>query len=213
MALRLATEYNQSRLVLSEPEIRQLCDLLKSHELHVEITYLSTGSCVVRAEKDQERIDLPFDRVNDRYVFEGDIRMHQSALVHAMRGVVSAFRGHAIVNRIYQQFTISYYYEHGTVTRIVEHHGGQEQKIFERRHQHGETIPQLTATATQERLQQLFGCLAVEQRIASLRAEVDQWLDIRNRIHRSTLLVPDQLLAVDRQLARLQQCLLACEAI
>ncbi len=211
MAHRLATEYTQSRLVLSEQDLQKVCGIFMSHQISVERSGDDVGWCVLRLEKEQEVVLLAFENRQSQYVFEGTFRVKQRDLVNAMREVVATFKGHAIVNRIYQQFTISYYYEHGTVTKIVESNDDVQSMIFEKKHQHGEFVNETRKTATQERLQTVFERNDVELRIAELKKQIDEWLDIRNRLKISV--IPDQIHAIDRRLIKLTSELIISEAI
>jgi 3-polyprenyl-4-hydroxybenzoate decarboxylase len=100
--------------------------------------------------------------------------MNDRSMVEAMRQALATFKGHAIVNRVYEQFTLSYHYEHGAVVRIVEQNDEREKMIFERLHQHGEAVPYATACSTTDRLEAVFqrNDVEIDQQLARIHKQL-----------------------------------------
>lgn len=212
MAHRLATEYIESRLEISKQEIMKLLEILRMNGITYDVVGENDDIRAIHVQKDQDHMLFTFVLEQDRYVFEGSFRLKQREMVNAMREIVAQFKGNAIVKRIYDHFSISYHYEFGTVVKIVEHGQERDQMIFERKHQHGEYVQTNDReTSTQRQLETLFLRTDVEHRIEEIRSEIDQFLDIRNRLKTSQVRV--QRDAIDKRLRALSRKLLVLEAI
>lgn len=212
MAHRLATEYIESRLEFSKQEMKKLFRILQTNGITYDVVGGDDDIRAIHVQKDQDHMLLTFAMDQDRYVFQGSFRLKQRELVNAMREIVAHFKGNAIVKRIYDHFAISYHYEFGAVVKIVEHGQDRDHVIFERKHQNGEFIPtHQRETSTQIQLEKLFAKTDVELRIETIRMEIDQFLDIRNRLKTSQVRV--QRDAIDKRLKALSKELLVLEAI
>jgi len=169
MAQRLSTEYVKASLTLTETEMTQLERMLMDQGINFRIKVLENGNqqLVFRDDSGDEVI-ISFEFRAGTYVSEGSYRLNTLRLANLMRKAVSAFKGNAIVNRIYSNFTMVYYYERGIVVKIVEMNEQYQKTIYEYKNTVG-------------RLEQLFNDQQIELEIKILRDEINQLLDERNR--------------------------------
>lgn len=170
MAQRIATEYVKASLKLTAEEMAGFVRFFEDQHIRQQVRVLDNGNHEMFLEDDagQEEIRLTFERQQDRYVCELSCRLMHPKLTNAMRKAVSAFRGDAIVNRIYPTYTMIYHYEQGSVRRIVETAGGESRVIF----QYKNTIGQLEAQ---------FRCNEVEHEINAIQNTINELLDLRNQ--------------------------------
>lgn len=169
MAQRLSTEYVKASLTLTETEMTQLERMLMDQEIIFRVKVLENGNqqLVFRDDSGDEVI-ISFEFRAGMYVSEGSYRLNTLRLANLMRKAVSAFKGNAIVNRIYSNFTMVYYYERGIVVKIVEMNEQYQKTIYEYKNTAG-------------RLEQLFNDQQIEQEIRIVREEINHLLD--ERIH------------------------------
>lgn len=169
MAQRLSTEYVKASLTLTETEMTQLERMLMDQEIIFRVKVLENGNqqLVFRDDSGDEVI-ISFEFRAGMYVSEGSYRLNTLRLANLMRKAVSAFKGNAIVNRIYSNFTMVYYYERGIVVKIVEMNEQYQKTIYEYKNTVG-------------RLEQLFNDQQIEQEIRIVREEINHLLD--ERIH------------------------------
>jgi hypothetical protein len=168
MAQRLATEYVQTCLELTEAELSEFVGMFTDHKslLHVKILENGSQEVVVR-DVEGEEIVLSFKRMSGNYVLTGSCRLSSPQLANLMRKAVAHFKGNAIVNRLYTDFTMVYHYEHGTVVKIMEDRNTRKKVIYEYKNTAGQ-------------LERLFHNYEVENEIEWVRGEVNRLLDLRN---------------------------------
>jgi hypothetical protein len=170
MAQRLATEYVKASLTLTEPEMIQLERMLMDQAIVFHVKVLDNGNQqLVFHEDGGDEIIISFEHRADKYVSEGSYRLNSIPLANLMRRAVSVFKGNAIVNRIYSNFTMVYYYEYGVVVKIVEMNEQYQKTIYEYKNTVG-------------RLEQLFNDQHIEHEIFTVRDEINRLLDQRNHI-------------------------------
>lgn len=169
MAQRLATEYVKASLTLTEADMTRLEQMLAEQGIMFQVMVVENGSQQLVFQDDSgEEVVLSFERRADKYVSEGSYRLNTMRLANLMRRAVAAFKGDAIVNRIYSNFTMVYYYERGTVVKIVEMNEHYRKIIYEFKNTAG-------------RLEQLFQDRQVEGEIMLIRDRVNVLLDERLR--------------------------------
>jgi len=195
MAQRLATEYVKASLTLTEAEMTHLEHMLVEHGIDFHVMVLENGNQQLQFhDKSGEELVISFERRSGKFISEGSYRLHTLPLANLMRKAVSVFKGDAIVNRIYSNFTMVYYYECGTVVKIVEMNELYQKTIYEYKNTLG-------------RLEQLYHDQQIESEILLVKEQVNHLLDERNLIvsseHRSQ---------VDRKLSKLTHQLFVLEA-
>ena len=196
MAQRLATEYVKTCLVLDEAELSQLLQLFQNHNLVFKVKVLELGDQEVVFENASgaDSLALTFERKLGKYVLEGSCRFTDLRLANAMRKAVSQYKGDAIVNRIYESYTVEYQYRAGAVVRITERTKRGDRLVYE----HKDTIGELART---------FRGIGAEAEIQVLRLEINEWLDRRNGGAN-----PDEIARIDAELHRLSHRLFVLEA-
>lgn len=190
MAQRLATVYVKTCLMLSEAQMLEFVSLFQDHQALLRVKVLENGSQeVVLADTGDDEISLTFDRVGGTYICHGTCRLTGPKLTNLMRKAVSFYKGSAIVNRLYQGYTMVYHYERGAVVKIVEVKGNLETVVYE----HKDTLGQL---------EQLFMKKSVESEIDSIYAHINQLLDLRNETNDKQLqnVIDDRLLRLTHRL-------------
>lgn len=194
MAHRVATEYVNANLTLSEAEMPGLIALCGTQQLRLQVFVLDNGNQEVVLEDGAggESIRLTFERSNGAFRCRLTCRVKERQLTDTLRKLVSAFKGDAVVNRIYEGFTMVYHYVQGAVVRIAECRGSEVRTVFE----HKNTLGRLEAQ---------FQLCSVEEEIARLRESIDNLLDLRNRN-------PLDLKDVDERLKYHSRLLFALEA-
>ncbi|MFD2329788.1 non-ribosomal peptide synthetase module [Cohnella sp. GCM10020058] len=169
MAKRVATEYVNASLTLTEAEMRSLTSLCGTQQLRQQIFVLENGNqeMVLEDEAGGESIRLTFERQGGRYRCSLSCRVVQPGLTDALRKMVSSYKGDAVVNRIYPGFTMVYHYLGGKVMRIVECKGDTVRTVFE----HRDALSEMESR---------YKLCAVEEEIAIVRKAVNELLDLRN---------------------------------
>ncbi len=168
MAERLATEYVKTYLVLTEAEMLEFIQLFADHQVLLQVKIFENGTQeVVFQDGINEEIALSFERTAGKYICTGSCRLSNPKLVNLMRKSVAEFKGDAIVNRIYNSYTIVYHYKSGAVVRITEQRGDFEKIIYEFKD-------------TLEQLQLLFLKNEVEIEILGIQEQINELLDFRN---------------------------------
>ncbi len=161
----------------------------------MQVKVLENGNQEVVLQDDRdEEIVLSFERKMNLYVCQGTCRIHNRSLVNAMRKAVSEFKGDAIVHRNYPTYTMVYTYKQGAVVKITENTATSEKIVYEYR----DTIGML---------QQLFQKNEVEAEIQSVRAQINELLDLRNDIAEAGIREH-----IDERLQRLTHRLFVLEA-
>lgn len=196
MAKRLATEYVNAKLQLTIDEMTKFICFMEEQQLHSQVLVLENGNqeLVLQDVAGREEIKLTFERQNDYYVCELSCRIVEPKLTNAMRKAVSAFRGNAIVNRIYSHYTMVYHYMNGNVRKIVECTNNGERVVFE----HRDTLGQL---------ERVFRSRLIEREIGLINGAVNELLDLRNQTKQV-----EQIAEIDVRLSELTRKLFVLEA-
>ncbi|HIW32170.1 MAG TPA: non-ribosomal peptide synthetase module [Candidatus Paenibacillus intestinavium] len=196
MAKRIATEYVNARFELSSAELSEFIIFMEEQQLRLQVLILENGnqSLVLEDVAGHEAIRMTFERHYDVYVCELTCRIVELKLTNAMRKAVSAFRGSAIVNRIYSHYTMEYHYKSGTVHRIIEKNDQGERTVFEKKN-------------TVQKLQRVFDSRLIEREIKLIYQAIDEWLELRNQVSND-----QELNNIDEQLKALTFKLFTLEA-
>jgi hypothetical protein len=122
MAQRIATEYVQAKLQLTRDEMTRFLRFFDEQQVRLGIKVLDNGSqeVVLEDSAGREEIRFVFQQDGGRFICEWSCRITNVALTNVLRKAVSAFKGDAVVNRIYSHYTMSYQYVSGAVHRITE---------------------------------------------------------------------------------------------
>lgn len=196
MAHRLATEYVKTCLKLSEAEMTDFIRLFQEHKATLHVMVLDNGSqnVVLHDDASGEEVILTFERDANGFICRGSCKLTSPNLANLMRRAVSRFKGDAIVNRYYSSFTMVYHYHQGNVVKIIEVKGSKHKLVYE----YKDTLGQL---------ERLFQNKEPEKEIASLYAQINQLLDLRNA-------TPEREIRehIDRKLSRMTHRLFVLEA-
>lgn len=170
MAKRLATQYVKACFTVTEAELKSFVQLFADHQVSLQMKVYDNGSQEVAflGEQNGEEGTLTFERQGSSYLVTGSFRLIRPAFVNAMRKAVAAFKGDALVHRIYNGYVMVYHYARGAVMKIEEVRGHKRKLVFEYKN-------------TVARLEQLFRKQDVEEEILLIRVEIDTWLDRRNQ--------------------------------
>jgi len=195
MAQRLATEYVKASLTLTEAEMAQLEQLLAEHGIDFDLNVFgNVGLELVFRQDDGEEVVLSFERRAGKFVSEGSYRLSALPAANMMRKAVSLFKGDAVVNRIYANFVMVYYYERGSVVKIVEKNDRYQKVIYDYKNTAG-------------RLERLFQKRRIEQEIEAVRGRINALLD-----RRLTASLEQEKAVIDRELVLLRNRLFVLEA-
>jgi hypothetical protein len=195
MAQRLATEYVKTCLVLTEAEMLKFIQIFADHQVQLQVKVYENGNQdVLFQDGGEDEIVLSFERMDGKYVFTGSCRFSSSKLVNIMRKAVAEFKGSAVVNRIYANYTMVYHYNSGSVMKIIEVKEANEKIIYEFKD-------------TVEQLQQLFNKQNVENEIQNIHLQINEMLDLRRLI-----MEPVYIPQIDQRLISLTQRLFNLEA-
>jgi hypothetical protein len=193
MAQRLATEYVKAFLKLSKGQLDQFIKMFVEH--HNELVIEEKPNLIdLIFQDDGAKVTLSFKKEGSYYVCRHSYRIQNHALANLMRKVMSTFKGDAIVNRIYSNYVMVYYYNHGSVVRITEVKDSSERLVYEYKN-----------SALQ--LQNLFEQMEVEQEIDSIQEEINRLLEQRYHTDQKE----DQL-KIDQRLRNLSHQLFVLEA-
>lgn len=167
MAQRLATEYVNASLRLSEVQMSQFIHKVYDPHVRQRVKVLDNGSQEVVLEDDSgEEVHLPFDRRDGYYVCELSFRLEKPHLTNVMRLLFAAFKGSGMVTRIYNGFMMMYYYQDGRVRKIVEFSRDSYKLVYEFKDTLGE-------------LQRIYRNNDVEREIESIHSRINALLDQR----------------------------------
>ncbi len=167
MAKRLATEYVRACLRLSEAELVEFLQMSLENEVVYKMKVFENGNQeMVFQDGSGEEITLTFEPRSGCFVSQGSYKVNTPVLANFMRKAVSVFKGNAIVNRIYSSFTMVYYYDRGTVVKIVELSEDEQKVIYEFKNRPGE-------------LEKVFQQRRVETEIANIQRRINRLLDLR----------------------------------
>jgi hypothetical protein len=199
MAQRLATNYASAYFTMSEQELTQFVKLFANEKIDVKEKVYDNGDRDITIDDHSGEIQLTFHRKGNRYSCESSYVIKDLTLANAMRKAMKAFKGHGIVHRIYESFTVVYHYDEGSVIRIEEVTEDSEVPIYEGTH-----IGQ-----TSKELERLYMSTGSEEEIKMIREETDRLLDLRNWAKKVT---PERISAIDQQLSGLSTRLFLLEA-
>ncbi|WP_068783123.1 non-ribosomal peptide synthetase module [Paenibacillus phocaensis] len=194
MAQRLATEYVNARMRLTEVQMSQFVHKVYDPHVRQRVKVLDNGGQEVVLEDDGgEEVHLPFERMDGSYVCEMSFRLEKPHLTNVMRLLFAAFKGSGMVTRIYNGFMMMYYYENGRVRKIVEYSRESYKLVFELK----DTLAEL---------QSIYRNEAVEQEIESIHTRINQLLDQRFVASQPTVLgqIDDELRNCSRRLFALE---------
>lgn len=167
MAQRLATEYVNASMRLTEVQMSQFVHKVYDPHVRQRVKVLDNGGQEVVLEDDSgEEVHLPFERVDGYYVCEMSFRLEKPHLTNVMRLLFAAFKGSGMVTRIYNGFMMMYYYQEGRVRKIVEYSRESYKLVFEYKDAAAE-------------LQQIYRNNDVELEIARIRKDINALLDKR----------------------------------
>ncbi|GIO87154.1 hypothetical protein J25TS5_40860 [Paenibacillus faecis] len=167
MAQRLATEYVNASLRLSEVQMSQFIHKVYDPHVRQRVKVLDNGSQEVVLEDDSgEEVHLPFDRRDGYYVCELSFRLEKPHLTNVMRLLFAAFKGSGMVTRIYNGFMMMYYYQEGRVRKIVEFSRDSYKLVYEFKDTLGE-------------LQRIYRNNDVEREIENIHSRINALLDQR----------------------------------
>ncbi|UFJ41873.1 hypothetical protein LOK74_05050 [Brevibacillus humidisoli] len=200
MAQRLATNYASAYFTMNERELEQFVKLFANEKIDVKVKITDNGDRDVIIEDRNGDIQLTFRRVGNRYSCESSYVIKDLTLANAMRKAMKTFRGHGIVHRIYESFTVVYHYDEGAVVRIHELSDNGEAAIFQADTQVQEQAQELDA---------LFRMNGSEQEIELIREQADRLLDLRNWAKKAT---PERVTSIDEKLTVLSHRLFVLEA-
>jgi hypothetical protein len=164
-------------------------------QVTLQVKVLENGNQEIVFQDDEgQEIILAFEQQSGKYVCMGSCRLSNTSLANLMRKAVSEFKGSAIVNRIYTTYTMIYYYEHGSVVKIIEAKDDHENIIYE----YKDTLGQM---------EQIFLKKKVEHEITGIQHHIDDLLDLRNLMQE-----PDIRKQIDSRLGHLTHRLFTLEA-
>lgn len=167
MAQRLATEYVNASMRLTEVQMSQFIHKVYDPHVRQRVKVLDNGGQEVVLEDDGgEEVHLPFERVDGFYVCEMSFRLEKPHLTNVMRLLFAAFKGSGMVTRIYNGFMMMYYYQEGRVRKIVEYSRDSYKLVFEYKDAAAE-------------LQQIYRNNDIELEIARIRKNINSLLDQR----------------------------------
>lgn len=195
MAQRLATEYVNATLQMTEFQMNQLLLSGDTYHINYRVKVLESGEPeIVLTESGGEEVHLPFSRHGSMYVCELSCRIVSPHLNNAVRKLFVTYKGTGTVNRIYQGFIMTYYYVAGSVRKISEVTSSGSKLIYQHKHSAAELLRMLRSTT-------------IEEQITALRNQADSLLDERNAAADAAY-----ILEVDRQLAIIAKKLIQLEA-
>ena len=169
MAQRLATEYVKATLTLTEYQMHQFLHAAEDPRVQHRVKVLENGGQeVVLEDMTGEEVHLPFELKDGFYVCEMSCRLINQDLTKMVRKLFVTFKGHGIVHRIYNGFTMVYLYNSGAVCKIVEKTKEGSKLVFEYKNTVGE-------------LERLYQAQDVEKEISTIYEEINGLLDQRNR--------------------------------
>ncbi|KAF6617883.1 non-ribosomal peptide synthetase module [Paenibacillus sp. EKM102P] len=168
MAQRLATEYVKTTLTLSETQMDEFLQAVNDPQVHYRIKVLDNGRQEIVLEHIAgEEVHLFFEAKEGAFVCELTCRLVHPQLTLFIRQLFVRFKGEGIVYRMYQGFTMVYFYNEGAVRKIMEKDAEGSRLVFEYRN-------------TVQELQQLFQHQNVEKEIADVYNLINSLLDERN---------------------------------
>ncbi|WP_139490006.1 hypothetical protein [Brevibacillus dissolubilis] len=200
MAQRLATNYSNAFFTMTEQELNDFVKLFAAENFQVQVKVCDNGDRDIVIEDKNGEIELSFRRSGARYSCESSYVIKDLVLANVMRKAMKTFKGHGIVHRIYEGFTMVYHYDEGSVTKIEELTGEGEE---------GTDIFEASNTNYARELDQLFQQTGSEQEIHHLREQTDRLLDLRNWAKQQ---LPVKITSIDEKLTVISHRLFVLEA-
>lgn len=200
MAMRLSTNYANAYFTMNERELNDFVQLFLDEDITIQVKICDNGDRDIVITDRHGEIQLPFRRCEGRFICDSSYVIEDLSLANTMRKAMKAFKGHGIVHRVYESFTMVYHYDEGSVTRIEEVTDEAGVPIFE--------ADQEAMHAAIE-LEQIFRKTDTEQEIVMIRQEVDRLLDLRNWTQK---VVPDRVPSIDQKLSQYSHRLFVLEA-
>lgn len=169
MAQRLAMEYVNATMQMTEFQLEQLLLTEDTRHIRHRVKVLGAGEQeLVLEEAGGEEVHLTFERRGGVYIGSLSCRVVNPHLMNAVRKLFFTYKGTGTVNRIYQEITMRYYYEGGSVRRISEVRPGGTKLIYQHKYSMAE-------------MQSIYKRQTVESEIRQIRLKVNDLLDARNR--------------------------------
>ncbi|AIQ49010.1 non-ribosomal peptide synthetase module [Paenibacillus sp. FSL R7-0273] len=195
MAQRLATEYVNATLQMTEFQMNQFLLTADTCYISHRVKVVGGGEQVIVLEETGGE-EVRFTVANKRGIYWCTLscRVVNPHLNNAIRKLFITYKGSGTINRIYQGFTMVYYYEHGSVRRISELTASGSKLIYQHKH----SLSEIVAVYKSE---------AVEREIAVLRCKADGLLDIRNSLRSA-----EEINDIDNELASIAETLFYLEA-
>ncbi|AWB45740.1 non-ribosomal peptide synthetase module [Paenibacillus sp. CAA11] len=186
MAKRIATEYVEASMRLSEAQLNEFVHRVNDPQVHQMVKVLDGGGqVVVLADEQGEEVQLSFDIKDGAYVCELSFRLRSLKLTNVVRRMFSECKGSGRVNRIYEGFTMVYVYEEGQVIRIMEESQPEACNLI---YEHKDTMGQLTRMFKRNGVEmEILGIhqsinALLDLRIASVEPETVKWIDDELRL-------------------------------
>ncbi|WP_042199040.1 hypothetical protein [Paenibacillus camerounensis] len=195
MAQRLATEYVNATLQMTEFQMNQFLLTADTCYISHRVKVVGGGEQVIVLEETGGE-EVRFTVANRRGIYWCTLscRVVNPHLNNAIRKLFITYKGSGTINRIYEGFTMVYYYERGSVRRISELTASGSKLIYQHKHSLSEIMT-------------VYKSEAVEREIAVLRGKADQLLDVRNAECSA-----EELHDIDRELASIARSLFYLEA-
>lgn len=168
MAQRLATEYVKATLKLSDTQMTEFLQMAEDDYIHSKVKVLGNGGQeIVLEDESGEEVHFPFDRREGFYICELSCRLENVHLTNMVRKLFLRFKGEGVVNRIYADFTMTYFYSQGSVRKIVEVTKDHYRTVYEYKN-------------TRQEMEHVFRMKNVEQQIIDMKHHINKLLDLRN---------------------------------
>lgn len=195
MAQRLAMEYVNATMQMTEFQLNQFLLTADTSHISHRVKILGAGEQeIVLEEAGGEEVHLSFERKGGIYIGFLSCKVVNPHLINAVRKLFFTYKGTGIVNRIYKELTMMYYYEGGSVRRISEVRPGGTKLIYEHKYSLVEMMS-------------LYKLQTVEQEIEWVRQNINRLLDLRNT-HQHEAIICE----VDKELAQAAYRLFQLEA-
>jgi hypothetical protein len=190
MARRVATDYKRLHLEIRSEQLQDLINWFVTHFASSEVRVFDNGDTELMLCDDDVYIPLIFRPFGSHYLFEGSFCTKDLTLANALRKAIQAYKGHAVVHRIYPTYVVVYTYEYGTVTRIEEVKDKEVRLVYENKN-------------TLNRLRRMLADDRLETYLEWVKWQIDWLLDQR--------LKGEHVQAIDQKLAELARELIALE--
>lgn len=181
MAQRIATEYKQIELELTNQQLQAFINFFKAKNFPTEVRVFDNGDTEFILFDKGSEIPLAFRNIGYLFHYEGSYVIKDTELASTMQKAVHDFKGHALVHRIYDNYVMEYHYQYGNVTKIIERNGSGSRLVFEY------NDPAL-------HLSLLFAEQGVEDEIAWIKLHIDMLLDQRTKAQGAMLRFIDEKL-------------------